>query len=96
MLVQGGGQAGGQAATALKGELEREVEAELGGLEWTTPAERKPSSRKAQPSADGKATPARPAASAGTYTLVRNGNLPEVRHLRRHDGVQLMFKTSML
>ncbi|MGB6176818.1 MAG: vitamin B12-dependent ribonucleotide reductase, partial [Methylocella sp.] len=37
MLVQGGAP---QAATALKGDLQGQVEAELGGLEWTTPAER--------------------------------------------------------
>ncbi|MGB6326184.1 MAG: vitamin B12-dependent ribonucleotide reductase, partial [Methylocella sp.] len=36
MLVQGGGP---QAAKALKGDLQGQVEAELGGLEWTPPAE---------------------------------------------------------
>ena len=72
MLVQGGGQAGGQAATALKGELEREVEAELGGLEWTTPAEREAIAEK-RSQARMKGYTGEACGECGNFTLVRNG-----------------------
>ncbi|MGA3342957.1 MAG: vitamin B12-dependent ribonucleotide reductase, partial [Methylocella sp.] len=72
MVVQGGGQAGPQAATALKGELEREVEAELGGLEWTTPAEREAIAEK-RSQARMKGYTGEACGECGNFTLVRNG-----------------------
>jgi ribonucleoside-diphosphate reductase alpha chain len=73
MLVQGGGNAGApQAATALKGELEREVEAELGGLEWTTPAERAAVTEK-RSQARMKGYTGEACGECGNFTLVRNG-----------------------
>ncbi len=69
MLVQGGGP---QAATALKGDLEREVEAELGGLEWTTPAERAAvAEKRSQARMQGFTGEA--CGECGNFTLVRNG-----------------------
>jgi ribonucleoside-diphosphate reductase alpha chain len=69
MLVQGGAP---QAVTALKGDLEREVKAELGGLEWTTPAERaavaEKRSRARMQGFTGEAC-----GECGNFTLVRNG-----------------------
>ena len=72
MLVQGGGQAGPQAATALKNDLEREVEAELGGLEWTTPAERAAITEKRN-QARLKGYTGEACGECGNFTLVRNG-----------------------
>jgi ribonucleoside-diphosphate reductase alpha chain len=72
MLVQGGGHAGPQAATALKGELEREVEAELGALEWTTPAERTAITEK-RSQARMKGYTGEACGECGNFTLVRNG-----------------------
>jgi ribonucleoside-diphosphate reductase alpha chain len=72
MLVQGGGQTGPQAATALKGDLEREVEAELGALEWTTPAERAAISEK-RSQARMKGYTGEACGECGNFTLVRNG-----------------------
>ncbi|MGI8570471.1 MAG: vitamin B12-dependent ribonucleotide reductase [Methylocella sp.] len=69
MLVQGGGP---QAATALKGELEREVEAELGGLERTTPAERAAVTEK-RSQARMKGFTGEACGECGNFTLVRNG-----------------------
>jgi ribonucleoside-diphosphate reductase alpha chain len=69
MLVQGGGP---QPATALKGDLEKEVEAELGGLEWTTPAERAAvAEKRSQARMQGFTGEA--CAECGNFTLVRNG-----------------------
>ena len=69
MLVQGGAP---QPATALKGELEREVEAELGGLEWTTPAERAAvAEKRSQARLQGFTGEA--CGECGNFTLVRNG-----------------------
>ena len=69
MLVQGGAP---QAATALKGDLEREVEAELGGLEWTTPAERAAvAEKRSQARMQGFTGEA--CGECGNFTLVRNG-----------------------
>src|ERR1700724_3394869 len=69
MLVQGGAP---QPATALKGDLEREVEAELGGLEWTTPAERAAvAEKRSQARMQGFTGEA--CSECGNFTLVRNG-----------------------
>ncbi|MGH6845449.1 MAG: vitamin B12-dependent ribonucleotide reductase, partial [Methylocella sp.] len=69
MLVQGRGR---QAATALKGELEREVEAQLGGLEQTAPAERAAAAEKRiQARLQGFTGEA--CSECGNFTLVRNG-----------------------
>ena len=69
MLVQGGAP---QPATALKGDLEREVEAELGGLEWTTPAERAAvAEKRSQARMQGFTGEA--CGECGNFTLVRNG-----------------------
>ena len=69
MLVQGGGP---HAATALKGDLEKEIEAELGGLEWTTPAERAAvAERRSQARMQGFTGEA--CGECGNFTLVRNG-----------------------
>ncbi|HUB63495.1 MAG TPA: vitamin B12-dependent ribonucleotide reductase [Methylocella sp.] len=73
MLVQGGGHATApQAATALKGDLEREVEAELGALEWTTPAEREAIAEK-RSQARLKGYTGEACGECGNFTLVRNG-----------------------
>ena len=59
-------------ATALKGDLEREVEAELGGLEWTTPAERAAvAEKRSQARMQGFTGEA--CGECGNFTLVRNG-----------------------
>ncbi|WP_036260126.1 vitamin B12-dependent ribonucleotide reductase [Methylocapsa aurea] len=76
MLVQGGAQASAQAssqaATALKNDLEMEVEAELGGLEWTTPAERSAIAEK-RSQARMKGYTGEACSECGNFTLVRNG-----------------------
>jgi ribonucleoside-diphosphate reductase alpha chain len=73
MLVQGGAEArGAQAATALKSDLEREVEAELGGLEWTTPAERATVAEK-RSQARMKGYTGEACGECGNFTLIRNG-----------------------
>jgi ribonucleoside-diphosphate reductase alpha chain len=69
MLVQGGAP---QAATALKGDLEREAETELGGLEWTTPAERAAVAEKRN-QARMKGFTGEACGECGNFTLVRNG-----------------------
>jgi len=69
MLVQGGAP---QPATALKGDLEKEVEAELGGLEWTTPSERAAvAEKRSQARMQGFTGEA--CGECGNFTLVRNG-----------------------
>ncbi|HEY4848239.1 MAG TPA: vitamin B12-dependent ribonucleotide reductase, partial [Methylocella sp.] len=69
MLVQGGGP---QAGTALKGDLQGQVEAELGGLERTTPAERAAvAERRSQARMQGFTGEA--CGECGNFTLVRNG-----------------------
>ncbi len=72
MLVQGGGQVAPQGVTALKHDLEREVEAELGGLEWTTPAERATIAEK-RSQARMKGYTGEACGECGNFTLVRNG-----------------------
>ena len=72
MLVQGGGPAAPRAATALKGDLERDVEAELGALEWTTPAERAAVAEK-RSQARMKGYTGEACGECGNFTLVRNG-----------------------
>ncbi|QBR70635.1 ribonucleoside-diphosphate reductase, adenosylcobalamin-dependent [Beijerinckiaceae bacterium] len=72
MLVQGGGQVAPQAVTALKHDLEMEVEAELGGLEWTTPAERATIAEK-RSQARMKGYTGEACSECGNFTLVRNG-----------------------
>jgi ribonucleoside-diphosphate reductase alpha chain len=73
MLVQGGAQASGpQAATALKNDLESEVVAELGGLEWTTPTEREAIAEK-RTQARLKGYTGEACGECGNFTLVRNG-----------------------
>jgi ribonucleoside-diphosphate reductase alpha chain len=69
MLVQGGGP---QPAAALKNDLEREVEAELGGLERTTPAERAAVTEK-RSQARLKGFTGEACGECGNFTLVRNG-----------------------
>ncbi len=69
MLVQGGAP---QAAAALKGDLEREVEAELGGLEWTTPAERATVTEK-RSQARLKGYTGEACGDCGNFTLIRSG-----------------------
>ncbi|MFZ0495347.1 MAG: vitamin B12-dependent ribonucleotide reductase [Methylocella sp.] len=69
MLVQGGGP---QAATALKGDLQGQVEAELGGLERTPPAERAAvTEKRSQARMQGFTGEA--CGECGNFTLVRNG-----------------------
>jgi ribonucleoside-diphosphate reductase alpha chain len=69
MLVQG---SGSQAPTALKGDLAAQVEAELGGLEWTTPAERAAiAEKRSQARVQGYTGEA--CAECGNFTLIRNG-----------------------
>jgi len=69
MLVQGGAP---QPATALKGDLQGQVEAELGGLEWTTPAERAAvAEKRSQARMQGFTGEA--CGECGNFTLVRNG-----------------------
>ena len=69
MLVQGGAP---QASTALKGDLQGQVEAELGGLEWTTPAERAAvAEKRSQARMQGFTGEA--CGECGNFTLVRNG-----------------------
>jgi ribonucleoside-diphosphate reductase alpha chain len=68
MLVRGGP----QPATALKGDLEREVETELGGLEWTTPAERAAVAEKRN-QARMQGFTGEACGECGNFTLVRNG-----------------------
>jgi ribonucleoside-diphosphate reductase alpha chain len=62
MLVQGGGQ---QTVTALKGEVEAQVEAEIGELEWTVAEKRSQALMKGY---TGEAC-----RECGNFTLVRNG-----------------------
>ena len=69
MLVQGGAP---QAAKALKGDLASEVEAELGGLEWTTPQERAQVADK-RSQARMKGYTGEACAECGNFTLIRNG-----------------------
>jgi len=72
MLVQGGAQTGAQAATALKNDLEMEVEAELGQLDWATPAERSAIAEK-RSQARMKGYTGEACGECGNFTLVRNG-----------------------
>ncbi len=69
MLVQGSGP---QAPAALKGDLAAEVEAELGGLEWTTPAERAAIAEK-RSQARVKGYTGEACGECGNFTLIRNG-----------------------
>ncbi|MGH6864192.1 MAG: vitamin B12-dependent ribonucleotide reductase, partial [Methylocella sp.] len=69
MLVQGGGP---QFSTVLKGDLEREVEAESGGLERTTPAARAAVTEK-RSQARMKGYTGEACGECGNFTLVRNG-----------------------
>ena len=63
MLVQGRGP---QTATALKGDIEREVEAEQGPLERTAVAEKRSQARM-------KGFTGEACGECGNFTLVRNG-----------------------
>ena len=69
MLVQGGAS---QAPAALKGDLASEVEAELGGLDWTTPQERAEVAEK-RSQARMKGYTGEACGECGNFTLVRNG-----------------------
>ncbi|MGH6811100.1 MAG: vitamin B12-dependent ribonucleotide reductase, partial [Methylocella sp.] len=69
MLVQGGGP---QPAAALKSDLEKEVEADLGGLEGTAPAERSAVTEK-RSQARMKGYTGEACGECGNFTLVRNG-----------------------
>ncbi|MGB7369563.1 MAG: vitamin B12-dependent ribonucleotide reductase, partial [Methylovirgula sp.] len=76
MLVQGPGamQAAGatQAATALKKNLENEIEAELGELDWSVPAEQTSvASKRSEARMKGYTGEACP--ECNNFTLVRNG-----------------------
>jgi ribonucleoside-diphosphate reductase alpha chain len=68
LLVQGGG----QAATALKENLEQDVEAELGALNWTTQAEGAAIAEK-RSQARMKGYTGEACGECGNFTLVRNG-----------------------
>src|SRR5579884_4026095 len=68
MLVQGAG----QGATALKKNLENEIEAELGELDWSVPAERTSvASKRSEARMKGYTGEACP--ECNNFTLVRNG-----------------------
>jgi ribonucleoside-diphosphate reductase alpha chain len=73
MLVANAPQAANaQSATALKKDLEHEVEAELGSLEWSAPAERATTaSRRSEARMKGYTGEACP--ECNNFTLVRNG-----------------------
>src|SRR5262249_32320536 len=69
ILVQGGAP---QATTALKDDLAAQVEAELGGLQWTTPAERAAiAEQRSQARVKGYTGEA--CGECGNFTLIRNG-----------------------
>jgi ribonucleoside-diphosphate reductase alpha chain len=69
MLVQGGAP---HSATALKGDLQGQVEVELGGLQWTTPSERAAvAEKRSQARMQGFTGEA--CGECGNFTLVRNG-----------------------
>jgi ribonucleoside-diphosphate reductase alpha chain len=69
MLVQGGVP---DVPAALKGDLASAVEAELGGLEWATPAERAEVAEK-RSQARLKGYTGEACSECGNFTLVRNG-----------------------
>jgi ribonucleoside-diphosphate reductase alpha chain len=69
MLVQGGVP---DTPAALKGDLASAVEAELGGLEWATPAERAEVAEK-RSQARLKGYTGEACSECGNFTLVRNG-----------------------
>ncbi len=73
MLVSTGAQAvGPQAATALKKDLEYEVESELGNLDWSLPGERATvANRRSEARMKGYTGEACP--ECNNFTLVRNG-----------------------
>jgi ribonucleoside-diphosphate reductase alpha chain len=73
MLVQSGPQAvATQGATALKQNLENEIEAELGELDWSVPAERTTvASRRSEARMKGYTGESCP--ECNNFTLVRNG-----------------------
>jgi len=72
MLVQGGSQGGAQGVTALKKNLENEIEAELGELDWSVPAERTTvASKRSEARMKGYTGEACP--ECNNFTLVRNG-----------------------
>jgi ribonucleoside-diphosphate reductase alpha chain len=75
MLVQGGAPAGGvtHGATALKEDLEHEVEAELGALDWTTPGERSSTVANRRSEARMKGYTGEACPECNNFTLVRNG-----------------------
>ena len=93
MLVQGGGQAAPRAATALKGDLEREVEAELGGARMDDARRARRRRRKAQPSADERLY-GRSLRRMRKFHARAQRDVPQMRHLRRDDGVQLIVRNS--
>jgi ribonucleoside-diphosphate reductase alpha chain len=68
-LLKGGAQRGGQGATALKEDLEMEVEAELGALNWAPPA----SVAEKRTQARMKGYTGEACDECGNFTLVRNG-----------------------
>jgi ribonucleoside-diphosphate reductase alpha chain len=73
MLVQSGAKAiAAQGTTALKKNLENEIEAELGELDWSVPAERSTvASRRSEARMKGYTGEACP--ECNNFTLVRNG-----------------------
>jgi ribonucleoside-diphosphate reductase alpha chain len=73
MLVQSGPQAvSTQGATALKQNLENEIQAELGELDWSVPAERTTvASRRSEARMKGYTGESCP--ECNNFTLVRNG-----------------------
>ncbi len=68
-IVQGGT---GKQATALKENLEQDIEAELGGLNWVTPDESKTIAEK-RTQARMKGYTGEACGECGNFTLVRNG-----------------------
>ncbi|PNG27242.1 vitamin B12-dependent ribonucleotide reductase [Methylocella silvestris] len=72
LMLISGGYGGSQAATALKENLEQDVEAELGQLNWTTPAEGAAIAEK-RSQARMKGYTGEACGECGNFTLVRNG-----------------------
>ena len=74
-----------QGATALKEELQSDVAAELGALDWAPASKRR---RKTQPRPH-EGLHRRGLRRMREFYARAQRHVPEVRHVRRHDGVQL-------
>ena len=89
MLVQGGGAVAPRDATALKGDRKREVEARTRRARMDDARRARARRRKAQPGAD-EGLYGRGLRRVRKFHARAQRNLPEMRHLRRDDGVQLI------